>query len=490
MIIEFIYNMALVILFILLSLRLKEHILKSSISNFFYYKIFIAIFASIIIIVLMKRPFVYQGVFFDLKSVPLLVISYIYGWKYGLVAASLPIGYRFFGGEKAVLGAIFFEMILAVIIGGVFHKKQEDDFIIVSVDKKRIMKLYFLLLFIGFGMFVLIYDYPLSFWVKVISTFSFFSLLTLLNSVILINDINQSIYHSIVEYENLRVDFIENKSELKRAKNKMDLIGKLSHEFKTPLNLIFSAVQMIKLYYVDNDDSTKSNINQRDNKEKMDEDKKVSKYINIITQNGYRMLRLVNNLIDLIKMDVDSFSLNFKNVNIVRLLNKITYSVEDYIDSKKRKVEFSSDISHKVIKCDPVNIERIVLNLLSNAVKFTEEGDKISVHLSERKDEVVISVKDSGLGMKEEKLNDIFDEFNQIDESLARNSDGSGLGLSIVKSLVEMHNGSVDVASEYGEGSEFIITLPGEKIEGEETKKIMIDDNLDRTAVELSDLSF
>ena len=468
MLIELIYNMALVILFILLSVRLKEHLLKSEVSDPYYYKISISLLAALVAIVLMKRPFVYQGIAFDLKSIPIFLIAYVYNWKYGLVATSFPAFYIGMLGGELVFGVLLFEIFFPVIIGGLFHENKES--IIVSIDKKKILKAYSWVLITGFTMLIVILDYPFLFWVNIIPVFSFFSLFTILNSAMLINDTNKSIYRNIVKYDNLQKDLIENKNKLEKTKNKMDLIGKLSHEFKTPLNLIFSAVQMLKL------------------NNKKDEENNIKKYTAIITQNGYRMLRLVNNLIDLVKMDVDSFSLEFKNVNLVDILKKVTDSVKSYIANKDREITFVTDLDRKIIKCDPVNIERVILNLLSNAVKFTEKGDKITVSLYKNNEKIKISVKDNGIGIEEEKLDYIFDEFKQIDESITRNSEGSGLGLSIVKSLVEMHKGNITVKSREEEGSEFIISLPDEKIDGEEVEEFKFKNNIDKTALELSDI--
>lgn len=469
MLIQLIYNMALVILFILLSVRLKEHLLKSEVSDPYYYKITISVLASLVTIVLMKRPFLYQGIAFDLKSIPIFLIAYTYSWKYGLVVSFLPAFYRGMIGGEWVLGVIIFEIIFPAIVGGLFHKNKES--IIVSLDKKDILKAYSWVLIVGFTMLIIILDYPFIFWAKIIPVFSFFSLFTILNSTMLINDTNKSIYHNVIKYDNLQQNLIENQNKLEKTKNKMDLIGKLSHEFKTPLNLIFSAVQMIDL-------KSKNNENN------------IGKYTSIITQNGYRMLRLVNNLIDLVKMDVDSFSLEFKNSDIVNILKKVTDSVKSYIDNKNRKIKFVTDLDRKIIKCDPVNIERIILNLLSNAVKFTEKGDAITVNLYKEKDMIKISVKDNGIGIEKEKLKYIFDEFKQIDESMTRNSEGSGLGLSIVKSLVEMHEGKIEVKSREKQGSEFIISLPDQKMDGKEVEEFKFKDNINKTALELSDIEF
>jgi signal transduction histidine kinase len=105
-------------------------------------------------------------------------------------------------------------------------------------------------------------------------------------------------------------------------------------------------------------------------------------------------------------------------------------------------------------------IERILLNLLSNAVKFSNSGSSIEIVVLDKGETITISVKDNGIGIPEDKLDSIFERFVQVDDSLTRSHEGSGIGLSLVKSLAELHKGSVSVKSTLGKGSEFIVTLP------------------------------
>jgi signal transduction histidine kinase len=141
--------------------------------------------------------------------------------------------------------------------------------------------------------------------------------------------------------------------------------------------------------------------------------------------------------------------------------------------------------------CDYDKIERVILNLLSNAVKFTEKGGRISISLYSKNNCAYISVKDTGIGIPDEMKEVIFQRFRQVDKSFTRKCEGSGIGLSLAKSLVEMHHGSIKVKSKYGKGSEFIVKLP----------LILLDDNeiaaavedtasvcIDRTKIEFSDI--
>ncbi|MDF2879427.1 MAG: sensor signal transduction histidine kinase, partial [Clostridia bacterium] len=153
---------------------------------------------------------------------------------------------------------------------------------------------------------------------------------------------------------------------------------------------------------------------------------------------------------------------------------------------------FDTDIEEKIVACDSDKIERIILNLLSNAIKFTKSGGKIEVTLADADDTIKISIKDTGIGIPKEKQNFIFERFIQIDKSLSRNREGSGIGLSLVKSLVELHNGNISVNSVHGQGSEFIIVLPAFVLPQAEVSldfpSAPIESKIDRINIEFSDI--
>ncbi|AWI04298.1 ATP-binding protein [Clostridium drakei] len=227
---------------------------------------------------------------------------------------------------------------------------------------------------------------------------------------------------------------------------KTDFFANISHELRTPINVIFSAIQVHKLKLKD--------CNFNDNS--VDR----YKYINIMEQNCYRLLRLVNNLIDITKIDSGYIVINEINCNIISLIEDITLSVADYIENKGLSVVFDTDIEEKIIACDPEKMERIMLNLLSNAIKFTLRGGSIFVNVENGTESVCIRVKDTGKGIPKEKLDLIFERFVQVDKSLTRENEGSGIGLSLVKALVELQGGTISVNSKEGYGSEFIIHIP------------------------------
>jgi two-component system sensor histidine kinase ChiS len=179
-----------------------------------------------------------------------------------------------------------------------------------------------------------------------------------------------------------------------------------------------------------------------------------------MNQNALRLLRLINNLIDTTKIDGGYFSVTLLNDNIVYVIEEITLSAADYIKSQGINLIFDTDVEEKYMAFDGDKLERVILNILSNAVKFTEKGGTIFVNLYDLGDKIELSIKDTGIGIPEDKLNKIFERFAQVDRSLSRRSEGSGIGLALVKSLVEMHGGTISAKSKLGEGSEFIIELP------------------------------
>ncbi|MCM0649201.1 MEDS domain-containing protein [Clostridium swellfunianum] len=277
----------------------------------------------------------------------------------------------------------------------------------------------------------------------------------------------------IKKIEQIKKASEENKRLLGEAREydklKTEFFANISHELRTPINVILSAVQLINLYGTDD---------------------KIKKYIDTLQQNCYRLLRLVSNIIDITKMDAGFFELQLKNHNIVSVVEDITFSVSEYIENKGISLLFDTEVEEKVIACDHDKIDRIMLNLLSNAVKFTNSGGTILVNIYDRNDNILISVKDDGIGIPEDKKSLIFERFHQVDKSLTRSHEGSGIGLSIVKSLVELHGGTIRVQSEYGKGTEFIIELPVnivDEYEDVNTNSIQ-GENFEKISVEFSDI--
>lgn len=264
------------------------------------------------------------------------------------------------------------------------------------------------------------------------------------------------------QMEELQKNIEEERRRLKELREydriKTEFFANISHEFRTPINVIFSALQLYDM-------NLKNNISQNKSSD-------YNRYIKIMKQNCYRLLRLVNNLIDITKIDAGYFEIYETNNNIIGLIENITLSVTDYVESKGLSLIFDTDVEEKVIACDPEMIERIILNLLSNAIKFTEPGGKIKVSIKNGSDKICIKIKDTGRGIPKEKLNSIFDRFVQVDKSLTRDHEGSGIGLSIVQTLVELHGGTICANSKVGHGTEIIMYFPCKLVEESENRNV------------------
>lgn len=261
----------------------------------------------------------------------------------------------------------------------------------------------------------------------------------------------------IEEYNNLKFQFLTN----------------ISHELKTPLNIILGCIQVLE------------NI---DTKNQQESQEILNKYIKMQKQNSYRLLRLINNFIDVNKIETNYIKIKLSNKDIIKTVEDITMSIVEYTKLKNINIIFDTDIEEKIIAFDVDMMERIILNLLSNSIKFTGKGGKIEVNISDKEKEIFITVKDSGIGIPANKLDKIFDIFTQVDSSFRRRTEGSGVGLFLVKSLVDLHEGRIFVESEYGKGTQFTIVLPYKTIDdnlitGEEDIS-----NIERISIEFSDI--
>lgn len=292
--------------------------------------------------------------------------------------------------------------------------------------------------------------------------------------LLFVRDISFRIEQEHLREENEKSKKLLNESILSETL-KTEFFSNLSHELRTPLNVILSTLQLLELYMRNNDIDTMGN--------------KLSRHVRIMKQNCYRQLRLVNNMIDITKLDAGYYELDLQNCNIVRLVEKITLSVSEYIRNKSLELIFNTDLNECIIACDPDKVERVILNLLSNSIKFTNEGGSMTVSIYDEDGSIVISIKDTGIGIPKDKTGIIFDRFRQVDKSLTRKQEGSGIGLSIVKSLVELHGGEVSVSSVYGKGTEFIVRLPIRVLE-EDTSACRVDEDLSQDRIERIHIEF
>jgi len=262
-------------------------------------------------------------------------------------------------------------------------------------------------------------------------------------------------------------------------KIKTEFLANFSHEIRTLLNVILSGLQLLDIYK-DNGKLTFAN--------KEDEIKLI-----YIRQNGFRLLKLINNLIDMTKIDSGFYHVEFEVKNIVEVVEDITMSVVEYASARGISIVFDTNEEEVYMPLDSEKLDRIILNLLSNAIKFTPKGGCIYVTLKCSEHSISVSVKDTGIGIPKDKQRSIFERFTQVKNEKAKSKEGSGIGLSLVKSLVELLDGSIILKSEPNKGCEFIFTLPikefdkaTEDVENHISQNIS--DNSEKLMVEFSDI--
>jgi signal transduction histidine kinase len=260
----------------------------------------------------------------------------------------------------------------------------------------------------------------------------------------------------------------------------------ITHEFRTPMAVVNSALQLINSV-------CKDEISE-----------KLGRYLGIIKQNTNRQLRLVNNLLDITRMSSGNIRIHRYRFDVVYIIKTIVDSVQLYAQQKDVNLSFYSTLSRKYIYADEEKLERIVLNLLSNALKFTSNGKGINVTLSTKKRKnknmICICVQDEGIGIPEEKQQIIFERFGQADTSLSRRAEGTGLGLHLVKLLVNALGGEITLKSEVNAGSTFTVMIPASKEEADDEAAIsneincrLVSDNdrvIESTTIEFSDIYF
>ena len=231
---------------------------------------------------------------------------------------------------------------------------------------------------------------------------------------------------------------------IRLERNKNSYFVNLSHELRTPLNVLHTTEQLISSL----------------NKTSAIERSRLDYYMSVMRKNNNRLLNLINNLIDISKIEHGKYKIEKEEVDIVYLVEEAALSMKDYIEENGITLTIDPEVEEKIIRCDSEDIERCIVNLISNSTKFTPSGGEITVLIEDLNDIVRIVVKDTGIGIPEEYHKLIFNRFDQIVDSNSEVKGGSGLGLTITKQIINLHKGVIYVESKVGEGSSFIIELP------------------------------
>ncbi len=257
-----------------------------------------------------------------------------------------------------------------------------------------------------------------------------------------INDEGEIIYITAVGIEVTEEVKAKRESEA-LAKMKEEYFTVISHELRSPIAVVHSAIQMLNsdIYSKEFSGGTE-------------------KMLSRIEKNTNRLLNLVNNFLDITKAEAGYLNINYSDVAIFSFSETLLESLQPAAMKKSIKLHIINQTSTEIIKMDYEKYERILLNLLTNAIKFTDMNGEVRLFLLEDDNYFIIKVKDNGVGIPKEKIDKIFDRFYIIDGSFSRSNIGTGIGLSLVKKLVEVLKGRIEVESEEGVGSEFTVYFP------------------------------
>ena len=235
------------------------------------------------------------------------------------------------------------------------------------------------------------------------------------------------------------------KKIIENEKSKNNYFINLSHELRTPLNVILSVEQLITV------------LNNND--EPIDRSK-IKHYMEVLRSNSKRLLKLINDIIDTSKIESGTYKLNIDNHDIIYYVEEVALSMKDFIESNNLELIIDPKIEEKIIQCDIDDIQKCLVNIIGNAVKFTPPGGKIEINVEDFKNCVKISISDTGIGIDEKNINEIFNRFGQAYTKKSEEFGGSGIGLELTKQLILLHKGDLLVKSEVGVGSTFTIILP------------------------------
>lgn len=255
---------------------------------------------------------------------------------------------------------------------------------------------------------------------------------------------------------------------------KTEFFDKISHEFRTPINVILSVVQLLL--------SSENEINNITN---------YKKYLHILKQNSYRLLRLVNNSIDITRLSNNYYDLKLQNYNIVNIVEDITMFAAKYATEANRNIIFDTDEEEVFLACDSDKIEKIILNLISNAIKFSKDNTDINVEMKTdlESEEVLISVRNYGEAIKCNNKEVVFGKCIQLDDLLVRRNEGVGMGLFLVRKFADLHNGGIYVDDMEGY-TQFTVHLPIRTIDREYIYERETDENsiIEKCNMEFSDI--
>lgn len=284
------------------------------------------------------------------------------------------------------------------------------------------------------------------------------------------------VFNDITEIIKQREEIVKLEKRINDENIKDEFYSNISHELRTPINVIYSALQLNDIYL------------------KSDEVNKINKNNNIIKQNCLRLIRTVNNFIDSNKLSEGFLDIEKSVYNIVDIIENVVLSCDFYMKLRETKLIFDPQYEEIYFYCDKSYIERIMLNILSNSLKYGKYKGNIYVMVKIENNEIIIEVINDAEAIPVDKRIVIFDKFTKINTSLNRPSEGSGLGLFLTRGLVELHDGEIKIDAGIKYGNIFKISFPYDsELKGE---AIFLNDNIEinelkeKIDIEFSDIYF
>ncbi|MCX6272239.1 MAG: ATP-binding protein [Bacteroidetes bacterium] len=245
------------------------------------------------------------------------------------------------------------------------------------------------------------------------------------------------------ELVKMRTAELEREKENAQSADKLKsaFLATMSHELRTPLNSIIGFTGIL----------------MQEHPGPLNSEQK--KQLGMAQQSARHLLSLINDILDISKIEAGQLQMNIHTFNLPDLINKVSETMNPFAEKKNLRLITSINTDIQDITSDKLRIQQILLNLVNNAIKFTESGS-VSIECSDSDQSFTVRIIDTGIGIEEKQMDNLFKPFSQIDTGLSRKHEGSGLGLSICKKLLELLNGSIEVESESGKGSTFTVKFP------------------------------
>jgi len=276
-------------------------------------------------------------------------------------------------------------------------------------------------------------------------------------------------YSDITQRKQMEAEVIKAMEKAEEANQaKSGFLANMSHELRTPMNAIIGYAEIL-----------------REDAEDEENEEVIPDLDKIITA-GKHLLTLINDVLDLSKIESGKMELFLEDFDIGEMVDEVASTVQSLVDKNSNKLDIEIVPEIGSMHADLTKVRQMLFNLISNAAKFTNEGT-ITIDVSSQDDEngrrILMKVRDTGIGIPEEKLDRIFEEFTQADNSTTRNYGGTGLGLALVRSFAEMMDGDASVESIVGEGSTFSIDLPVQVVDSKSKETAAVVDGADGKAV-------